>query len=521
MKRFLLSGLAALAILATSLTPASAATYCTNADGSGSAAGTWPGGLYTQYCAGAPFGSVPADATALYDTLVSFGNGGPYSYGTGPYLDATFRTLGMVAGVGSGDKLYITYTDATVLGGASPVTVGPVTVGVGDTPAILASNLANAINMNGTLSGHGMTASSEGNLVFQYSTHTSTTYSSSATLAGGGLGAAETLTTSGSGTYGSTQITMTPSTPLTFYLFDTQATYIAAGNTVPAGARPAPTSASDIGITPHNGAAPLNWTVLFEQDDETAPKTIQKFGGVSSTTMHELGHQLDLVYSSQGVLSGPNNYASDSDWAKAAVAADWAVITDSNAPPCAFNLTVMGSTWDNTGIFSYLQDQNGNYICTAETDSSYGFYDPLGLTSGNGHTLADYSGTGGPNYFGMSNAQVVYAAFSQFFDDDGTEPDPSTTGGPSAGKDQKHNRHEIFAENFALWSTLEYYDGNSLDAPAGIGGDLQSLFLCATFGYNNMFNTGQVYEGDLYHDVNINIPGTYGDYGLSSACPVP
>jgi len=386
----------------------------------------------------------------MYNTLSVFAAGGLYAYGGGPYQDATFRTLGMVATStsGYGDMLYITYTDATVLGGASPVIVGPVTVAVDDTPATLATKLAAMINGNSTLSGNGMTALASGNYVEEFSTHSSTSYSSSTSS-----GAVETMyTPSGAGTYQSTSITMNPSAPLTFYLFDTQATYTGSSS-VPSLSNPSLPSTSDIGFTPHNipPSTLYDWTVLFEQDGEGTPKTIQHFGGVSAVTMHELGHQLDYLYSSQGVLSGTNNFASQSTWATAALAADWAAINPTGASPCAFNVTAMGVTWEVTGIFSYLQDQDGNYICATETDSSYGFYDPLGLTSGNGHTLADYSGDGGPNYSALSSIpKVVYLAFSDFLATLATYPTPGQTSTPDVST-VAHSQHEIFAENFKGW----------------------------------------------------------------------
>jgi hypothetical protein len=404
---------------------------------------TWPAGSGAQGCG--PNHFQPAGSNQMLMTLQGFNNPNPDSNTNTHYVPDAFARMGGSSQTTAGDVLSITIFDSSLPGGLETVSYTTV---AGDTLMSAAAGLWAAINNDNNLQSIGEIAYPSGaTVVFKLRSGNAISQTSN--------GSTENITLvpdpNYSGWEDATLSSNLADMPFsTFYIFANQNDFtnwpldVDLSTNPP---QPLNVNAGAMAITPRGATTNVyHWSAIFGQNG-AAPRLPNP--NVPNVTAHEAGHHLDYLYGNQQIIPTATNYVSDSDKFQKELDADFAFINQSSA--CSFDSGGSSHT-AYPGLFTYMKDAQGNYICATGNPSPYqGF--PNGTGPGDGWNLSSQNGPNpaiGATYQSVCiaagnncNRAVLEAAFGDIFD----------------GTDAAHERREIFAELFAVAS--QYFDSSS------------------------------------------------------------
>jgi hypothetical protein len=218
--------------------------------------------------------------------------------------------------------------------------------------------------------------------------------------------------------------------------------------------------ALDVGLTDTSCNRALQpYSAIFETDHPHGSNTNPH---IANTTAHEFGHQLDLIYGVEQFGSG--DFSSSSQFI---AALDQDLYSMDQLPPCTFDAkgpdgiykssgtSTPASTGGLPGLFSYLKDYQGNYICSTDN------------IGGDGRNLAG-------SYSGL-NENIISQAFPGLL---------------------YQQIHELFAEEVAFTLDFpDFYDNsnNLVNGSDGIlGASGLGSFACTQFYISTLAHYGRL-----------------------------
>lgn len=292
---------------------------------------------------------------------------------------------------------------------------------------------------------------------------------------------------------------LTAATNITYYVFKNRNEFFEAASS-PAGyggpdaadiknltGQDVPPTTLGLSLLPGGSSTPF--TLVFEQYTYALTDNDK----VAHTIAHEAGHQLDAIY---GGGNASSVFSIQSAF-QTAIQMDTSLINQN--PACSFNATdgqnvmyqngtyvrIGGFYATRPGVFSGVQDANGNYICSGSNGSG-------NTLSSNNAPNTVLTGAVGPAYSsfnstGTDNFKILQAAFPQFAVIFFQNPNLL------AQQNQLNNSRELFAEEYSFVAGYVDTIGNSGTTIPGSDGVLNlGVLSCTKLYVRTLTNYGRL-----------------------------